>query len=84
MSTIKLASTLTNPEHVSGTVVPTTSGGIFASESLLVWQEQAFMGGKEVSLGKGSGRSVDTNSFHEAEGFVHFGSELSVSDRQRI
>mmetsp|Transcript_32927 Transcript_32927/g.50371 ORF Transcript_32927/g.50371 Transcript_32927/m.50371 type:complete len:362 (+) Transcript_32927:343-1428(+) len=77
--TVQFTCAFSDPEHVGGTIVPATSGGIQPCEGLFVRQEQAFVGGEEVCLGKSSGGCVDSNGLHETEGFVNFGCKLAVS-----
>mmetsp|Transcript_17926 Transcript_17926/g.25294 ORF Transcript_17926/g.25294 Transcript_17926/m.25294 type:complete len:226 (-) Transcript_17926:604-1281(-) len=78
MSRVQITSTFSNPEHVGRTIVPTSSGRILTGQGLFVRQQKTFVGSVKVSLGKGGGGSVNTNSLHETERFINLGSKFTV------
>ena len=49
---VEVAGALTDPEHVSGAVIPFAGGGVLAGESLLVRQQQTLVGRVEVHAGE--------------------------------
>mmetsp|Transcript_8772 Transcript_8772/g.18204 ORF Transcript_8772/g.18204 Transcript_8772/m.18204 type:complete len:207 (-) Transcript_8772:759-1379(-) len=79
MGAVQLSRSLTDPEHVCGTVVPTTSCRIHASQGLFVWQKQAFVRREKVRLCERRGTSIDTNGLHETERFVNLCGKSAVS-----
>jgi hypothetical protein len=79
VSTIELTSTFTNPEHVSGAIVPASSSGILTGKGLLVWEQKALVGCEKVGLGEISAASVNTTGLHETKGLVDLVCELAVS-----
>jgi hypothetical protein len=51
--------------------VPSIGDAILTGEGLLVWKQEALVGGVEVALCECWGSCVDTNSFHESKTLVN-------------
>mmetsp|Transcript_3301 Transcript_3301/g.6824 ORF Transcript_3301/g.6824 Transcript_3301/m.6824 type:complete len:331 (-) Transcript_3301:514-1506(-) len=79
MSAVQLSCAFSDPQHVSGAVVPTVRGGILACQGLFVGEQQAFMSHVEISLGKGGRACVNANGLHETKGFIHLVGKLAVT-----
>ena len=78
MSTIKLACPLSDPEEMGRAIIVEARGRVLTSERLLIGEEQALMGGPELSGGHDRMVHGKPSSSHEPQGLVHPVGQLLV------
>lgn len=79
MGTVELPGSLADPEEVGGAVVIEARGGVLPSESLLIGEEEAFMGGPELGRGHYGVVHRQPRRSHEPQCLVHPVCQLLIS-----
>ena len=78
MSTIELAGTFPNPQHVSWAIIMKARGGILPSKCLFIREKQTLMGGPKVCCTYDWVLGCEPGNIHEPKGLIYPMSQFTV------